>query len=375
MRSGSLTVPSAEDLGLLGPVGAQVEHGQLREGAEPEPAVERGAVAEVDGVAHPDRHPLVVGAAGPGLALEPVALGGGLVVLGAGAVGVVGGLVVVPGDDERGRGVQRLEVVVALVLRVPLPVVGQRDDLVRRHVPAHVLVVVAGAVLARGVLVEVVAEVDHRVEVVAPREVPVGGEVPGLQVRAGHHAEAQVVRARGRGGGGPGAPDRAREPLVEEPVVVRGPRAEPGRLELHGVVAAGARGERARGHHVGEAAVAGDLPAHGHARAATGAGGRVGGRREPGPQDDAGGVRVAGGDAVAEVAVARGGRLGGLGVAEAEGQRAGSGGTRDEQGTTVDLDGGHAEGQRAWAGGGDGVRALFTSRSAIAHGGGDLGHG
>jgi hypothetical protein len=54
------------------------------------------------------------------------------VVLGSARPGVVGELLVVPDRDDRGGGVQGLEVGIGLVLGVPCAVVGEGDDLVRR---------------------------------------------------------------------------------------------------------------------------------------------------------------------------------------------------------------------------------------------------
>ena len=193
----------------------------------------------VGGAAHPDRHPLVVRTVRPLLPGEVVALLR-LVVLRALAPLVVGDLVVVPGHDERVLRVQVLQVGVALVLRVPLPVVGQRDHLARRLVLADVDLVEAVAVLAGGVLVEVVAEVDHRVEVVALGQVPVGREPAGLQVGARDDAEPEVAGGGVVRRGGAGAADPAGHAVVEEPVEVRRAGLEAAGVHLHGVVAAGA---------------------------------------------------------------------------------------------------------------------------------------
>ena len=209
---------------LLAAVGAQVEHAELGQGAEPEPAEQPAAVPDPDAAVEPRGHPLVVrpvraGAAGLEAALAAVAVAGG-VVLGAVLPRVVGDLVVVPGDDPRVLRVGVLQVRVGLVLRVPLPVVRQRDHLVGGLVLADVLVVRAVAVLAGAVLVEVVAQVHHRVQVVARGQTAVGAEPAGLEVGAGDHAEAQVVRGGVGGGGGAGAPGPAGVAVPAEPVVV-----------------------------------------------------------------------------------------------------------------------------------------------------------
>lgn len=93
-----------------------------------------------------------------------------------------------------------LQVRIAAVLSVAPPVVLERDDLVRGLVAAH------RAVLTVAVLVDVVAEVDDGVDVIAPGEAPVGVEVSVRQARAGHHSEPDRLDTSRRCG--PGAPDR-----------------------------------------------------------------------------------------------------------------------------------------------------------------------
>ena len=315
---------------LLAAVGAQVEHAQLGEPAEPQPAEQPRPVAQVGRPRHPDRQPLVVRPVGAGAAAQVVALGPGLVVLRAAAPLVVGDLVVVPGDDPGVAGVQVLQVAVALVLGVPAAVVGQAHHLPRRVVRPDVLVVGAVAVLAGGVLVEVVAQAQHGVQVVARREVAVGGEPAGLQVGARHHAEAEVARRRVVGRRGPGAAGPAVHAVPAEAVVVAGRRPEPGDVDLDGVVAARAGGEAAGADDVAEAGVAGDLPADAHPRAGARAGRGGAGGGDPGPDHDRGGARVAGGDAVGEDLGATVGGIGrGAGADHGGGTRGGRAGGQD----------------------------------------------
>ena len=73
------------------------------------------------------------------------------------------------------RRVQALELRVGLVLRVPVPVLGERLDLV-----ADVL---AHAPRPRRALVQVVAEEDHEVDVLRV-QMPVRAEEPDLEVLA-----------------------------------------------------------------------------------------------------------------------------------------------------------------------------------------------
>ncbi len=166
-----------------------VEHVERRQPAPLHPPVElhrrpvrhRGA---------PQRHVLVVGAVRRGPALGEARHGGG--VLGDQPGVVVVDLVVVPDHQPRRGGVRGLQVGVGLVLREPLPVVGQRHRL-RPDVRA------AERVGGGGALVLVVAEVQHQVGPLR-REVPVRREVAGRVVRAGRERHGQGgTRAPGAG--------------------------------------------------------------------------------------------------------------------------------------------------------------------------------
>ncbi len=292
---------------LLAAVAAQVEHGQVGEPAELQVAVDLHAVAGDSRAGEPDGHPLVVGGARDGLAGGPVALVG-LVVLGAAGPGVVRGLVVVPGGDPRDGSVEGLQVGVGLVLRVALPVVGQAHHLVARLVGADDAVRLAVGVLPRAVLVDVVAHVQHRVEVAAGGEVAVGREVPGLPVGARDQGEAEPV---GRGGGrrrGACEPDRGARAVEGEAVPVVRRRDQPLGVDLDGVVAVRAGHRRAVRDDPAEVGVGGHLPADAHPRTGARARQGVGGGGHPGPQHDGARQRVTGRDPVAE-----GGRGGGSG--------------------------------------------------------------
>ena len=119
---------------------------------------------------------------------------------------------------------------------------------------------------------------------------------------------AGAVRVRPTGESVP--PAREAEPVV-------GRRAQAPDVGLDGVVGGGGRGGGALGDDGRERLVLGDLPAHLGVRAEPGAGYGLGVGRHPGPQQDAVGQRVAGGDAVQE-----GGGLGGGAGGQCGGERA-----------------------------------------------------
>ena len=264
--------------GLLRPVRAQVQHGQFGQVAE------AYAPVDVPVVGQPDRHPLAVGAVRGGGPRGVGALGGRVVVLGAAGPGVVGHLVVVPGDHPRHQGVQGLEVGVGLVLGVPDPVVGQGEDLVRGLGRADRVAPVGE--LAGAVLVDVVAEVHDETDVVALGQVPVRAEVAGLPVAARDHPEPQVVHDGVAGRRSHGPADRGGGGAEAEPVPVAGGRAQPADVDLDGVVALRPGADRAAGDDRRERGIGGDLPGDADGRAGTRAGLGLGGGRDPGPQQD-----------------------------------------------------------------------------------------
>ena len=184
---------SADPLAAIAP---QVQHRQVDELPELQPPVDLRPVAWHRGARDPHRHPLVVRllrcCAHDGVRPLPRRL----VLVRAVRPAPVRDLVVVPRDDERHGGVQRLEVGVGLVLRMPAAIVVQAHDLVRRIVPADVLVEVAVRVLAGLVLVQVVPEVDHRVEVAALGKVPVGAEP--ARPASWHTTRPRTAAASGR---------------------------------------------------------------------------------------------------------------------------------------------------------------------------------
>ena len=211
-----------------------VQHDEVEQLPEAEGPV--GALAR-PGLGLPDRHPLEVGLHGGRAPHEPVAfLFLDLVVLGAVGVGVVGDLVVIPDAHEGMEAVDLLQVGVRLVLGVAGPVVGERGRLlVRTRRPIEPRPVPVAAVR---VLVEVVAEVQHRVQVVPLGDPPVDVEPAERQVGAGDEGEPDVVGIPGQG---PRPADRRLLAERLEAVVVGRPRLQSGRRDLERVVAPGPR--------------------------------------------------------------------------------------------------------------------------------------
>ena len=128
---------------------------------------------------------------------------------------------VVPYDDPRVPEMSGLQVRVGAVLGVADPVIFQRDSFARRFMRA---------IATTPVLVDIVAEVQHRVEIIAFRETAIGVEIPAGIGRTRNHSEAGALgRSRRRG---PGAPDRRNAVHRPEAIIEGGAVRQPGRIEL-----------------------------------------------------------------------------------------------------------------------------------------------
>ena len=141
----------------------------------------------------------------------------------------------------------RLQVRIAAVQLVLAPERGAIDRLGRGVEPA-----LDRDVVGVRVVVDVVAQADHQVQVPLLRQVPVA-RVPAVRpALAREEGEAgrldRCVRIRR----GPGAPDRARPLPGPEPVEVPGARLEAGRIDVDAVVVGRSRLGPLRGDHLGE---------------------------------------------------------------------------------------------------------------------------
>nr|BFE57740.1 hypothetical protein GCM10020063_022660 [Dactylosporangium thailandense] len=147
---------------------------------------------------------------------------------------------------------------IALVLRVPRPVVGQRDELVEvRRLRRRVVAV--GEAAVRVVLVDVVAEVQHDVEVLSGHA-GVGRPVAVLEVLAVDDGEAQGAAVLPRPRGGLRAAGGAEGAEGAEAVGVLAAGLQAARVDVHGVRELGLRVRRAGADHLAEPVVEGDLP-------------------------------------------------------------------------------------------------------------------
>ena len=179
------------------------------------------------------------------------------------------------------RGLQQR---VRLVVRVSAAVLWERQDLrsfVQPHTPGH-----------RAVLVDVVPEVRHEIEVL-PRHVIVRGEVPLLVMLARRDREAHPVAAAS-GGRCAQASDGAHRVHRCEAVEIPAIRLQPGDVDVNAVRQFRCRGRASRMDDAGELLVVGDFPGHARAQSRHTAFGLEWTWREPRPDHHGARGRVSG---------------------------------------------------------------------------------
>jgi hypothetical protein len=208
--------------------------------------------------------------------------------------------VIVPDDSERELRVRRLEIGIELVQRVAQAVGAQ--------IAALGAEAVRGGNSASGrsidrVLVGVVAEVEHQVEVV-PQHVAIGDVEAARPVLAGDEREARLANHLVGARRGAEVADGALLAADVELIEVVASRAQAVHLDVDGVGKLRRGNRDAARDHMSHAAVGCDAPAHRHERVAEALGGGGLGR-EPRPQDDPVLGRIARGDAERERVVAK----------------------------------------------------------------------
>ena len=95
-----------------------------------------------------------------------------------------------------------LQVRIGPIGGVAQPIVGQGDDLAGRFDQAAGQRLRRGRIFAALIFVEIVAEVEHQVEIVAPGGMGVGVEPAEGQVRAGEDADPEAIDRPLRQGAG-----------------------------------------------------------------------------------------------------------------------------------------------------------------------------
>lgn len=270
---------------------ARVEHIKVGQVAEVDAAVDAQRVTRI-GLA--DRLPFEVGLHGLVFAQLPQPFQADGMVFRAAAPSVVCAFVVVPDDDEGIILVQAAQVGVEFVLRMPETVVLQVQDFVEGKMSARIDAVAA-------TFVDVVAEVQDGVHVIALRQDPIGIEPAARIVGAGHHAKAQRVHVTDREGKG-AAHDGVATVLLEA-VVVPSAGLQAAGVDLDGVVAGVVGRRAAAGHDGGHVGIGPHLPIDGLGAGLVG--------RDARPKDHAVAHRVTRSDAMVEggeAAVERGAR-------------------------------------------------------------------
>ncbi len=135
---------------------------QRREVAEAEVPPVGCRVVIWAGISH--GHPFIPGLQRHLASPVPASFRSRLVVLGSISPGIIGGFVIVPEGNQWVRGVHDLRLRVSLVLRVPQPVVLERDHLAWRHMLAAQLCTDSPAVAVWPIFVQIVAKVQNEVD-------------------------------------------------------------------------------------------------------------------------------------------------------------------------------------------------------------------
>jgi hypothetical protein len=200
--------------------------------------------------------------------------------------------------------VQPLQVRIGTIARVTQPVIGERDDLGLGEDQTAGNGLLQRGISAARVFVDVIAEVDHQVDVLSRGGMAIGVEVAERQVRAAEHAELELahgpVGQRARAASRRGLPGR-----VEEAVEVPAARGEPAGDRLDAPVAFGRGFGFAGRDDCAELRVARHLPAQAGACAGFGEVAR--------PQHDPVRARLAAGHIVGEATQGENLRPGGQG--------------------------------------------------------------
>jgi len=177
---GCIRNPTRRSRRFVARLDACVEHHQIGEVPKTECAVN-----ELTGARIAHRHPLMPGADRHCSPCLPSALACGVMVACSARPGIVGGFVVIPYRYERMTGVAGLQRRITAVKRVTTPVILEADDFVcwiDRNRPATDV----------AVLVDIVTEMDHRIEIALRGNTGVCGVASLLIVRTRHHRQARL---------------------------------------------------------------------------------------------------------------------------------------------------------------------------------------
>ena len=238
---------------LFAPNQAGIQHVQGDKTAKVEAAVDDVGLRDAG------RHPLVIGLKGCGTAQFEIAFIG-LMVLGAVLPGVVGDFMVVPHRNHRHGCMQGLQIRVRLVLGMALAVVGQHQQFIGRVGHPSQRGGIGRGIAIRGVLVDVIAQVNGGVQVGALGGFGIDVEVAGRVVRAGKHRQLDLACTAC----GQGLRLADRRLLIDdaEAIEISGCGAELVDIDLDRIVDRCAGGREPETHDVAERFVRCNLPAN-----------------------------------------------------------------------------------------------------------------
>ena len=153
-------------------------------------------------------------------------------ILGAVAVTVVGRFVIVPDSNHGELLMHRLQILVGLVLGMALAVIAQGHHFMGRlGIPLREVAVFTGTVL-----VNVIPQVQNKIQIRLIGHCPVDGEETIGVIGTGHHRETGTVRKAIGGRESPGTPHRGDLLAHRELIVVPAVRLQAGRIHLHTII-------------------------------------------------------------------------------------------------------------------------------------------
>ena len=195
--------------------------------------------------------------------------------IGAATPGPIGEFVIIDGGDQGQGGMHGLQIRIAMVLIIATAVICQGFALMQRlKWPADVR---SGGLAGGGGVggfVDVIAQVQKKLDVVPGRQGAVGIEKTCIELAAGGLGKAQMGDAYARKGAGAAAGGGLAEGV--EPKEVAAVRSQASGIGMHRMVTSGAGEHLAAGHDGAEGRVGGHLVVHRHHVVAAG---------DPGPED------------------------------------------------------------------------------------------
>ena len=201
----------------------------------------------------------MVGALGHRLSGIPIAFGRRLMVLRTTGPGVVGEFMIVPDGYRREQLMQPLQVGITPVGRIAAAVIFEAVDFAGRIEQSPRQLVLGFGIPPLRIFIDVIAEVEDQVDVIAGRRMGIGIEPASWQIGAGKHRDLVPVQFPDRQGFGP-ANVGARQVRGGKAVEIPASRIEIGDGDTGAPVVFDRRQRLAAFHHPAKLRILGNFP-------------------------------------------------------------------------------------------------------------------